>query len=280
MTPLRKRMIEDMQLVNLAPGTQEIYVNLVAAYARHYGKSPEDLGEEHVRSYLLYLTHRKAKSVAYGANAALRFLYKQTLNKNWKILNDRLPKRERKLPIVLSLDEVRQFFGQIDKLKYRAILMTAYAAGLRASEVTRLKVKDIDSQRMQIRVNQGKGRKDRYVMLSPKLLVVLREYWRAERPGQDWLFPGNPPTKPISPRVTKTALQRAAVNASISKHVTLHTLRHSFATHLMESGADLRLIQVLLGHRSLSTTARYLTVSQSTINATSSPLDLVLATTK
>lgn len=270
---LRKRMIEDMQRRNFAEGTQKCYVDAVAAYARHFWRDPADLGPEHVRSYLVYLSKLQTKSKARNANAALRFLYRTTLEKDWKILTEPFPKCAKKLPIVLSLEEMAQFFDALKKVKYRAILMTAYAGGLRASEVVRLKVGDIDSGRMQIRIEQGKGKKDRYVMLSPTLLTTLREYYRMERPGMDWLFPGNPPTGPITTRAALKVCQDAADSSGIGKHMTLHTLRHSFATHLLESGADIRLVQVLLGHASLNTTARYTHVSQRTINATQSPLE-------
>lgn len=272
MTPLRQRFIEDMQVRNLAETTQTVYVNLVAAYAKHFRKSPELLGPEDMRSYLVYLTTCRSKNTAHCANAALRFLYRYTLEKDWKILRDPFPKRESKLPVVLSVEEVAKFFDALQNTKYRAILMTIYAAGLRASEVVSLKVGDIDSGRMQIKVSHGKGGKDRYVMLSPVLLTILREYWRIEQPGRDWLFPGLPPTKAISTRAALKACQDAAATC-LKKHITLHTLRHSFATHLLENGSGIRLVQLLLGHRSLSTTARYLHISQQTINATPSPLD-------
>ena len=272
MTPLRQRFIEDMQVRNLAVTTQEVYVNAVAGYAMHFGSSPADLGPEDMRAYLVYLTTCRSKGTAHTTNAALRFFYRHTVERDWKILRDPFPKRASKLPIVLSIDEVKTFFDALPNIKYKAILMTIYAAGLRASEVVNLKVGDIDSGRMQIRVSQGKGSRDRCVMLSPALLTILREYWRAEKPGQDWLFPGLPSTKPISTRAVLKACQDAA-HGCLKKHITLHTLRHSFATHLLEHGTHIRLVQVLLGHRSLQTTARYMHVSQSMINATQSPLD-------
>jgi integrase/recombinase XerD len=173
---------------------------------------------------------------------------------------------------VLSLEEVQEFLNAIKSIKYRAILMTIYSAGLRSKEVVNLKVRDIDSKRMQIRVHQGKGRKDRYVMLSPTLLHVLREYWREERPGHDWLFPGSPSDRPITTRAVLKVCQCVA-QERLKRVITLHTLRHSFATHLLESGADIRLVQVLLGHNSLQTTARYTHISQAVINATASPFE-------
>ena len=182
------------------------------------------------------------------------------------------PKKQKKLPVVLSPDEVAQFFEAVASLKHRAILMTAYAAGLRVSEVVALRVDDIDSRRMVIRLRQAKGSKDRYVMLSPRLLAILREYWKADRPTQ-YLFPGNVPDRPITARTVEKAVPGAREAAGLGKHVTVHTLRHSFATHLLEAGTDLRIIQVLLGHRSLRTTAVYTHVSTATLQATQSPLD-------
>lgn len=278
MTALRQRMLGDMQIRNFRESTQKNYIEVIAKFAKHFWKSPTDLGPEHVRAYLLYLNRHKSEGMARQATAALRFLYTHTLEKNWKILRDPFPKSAKKLPVVLSLVEVARFFDALNETKYRAILMTVYAAGLRSSEAINLKVSDIDSQRMQIRVRQGKGRKDRYVMLSPTLLVSLREYWRTEQPGRDWLFPGVPSTKPISLRAVLNRVKRAAKISGITKSMTVHTLRHSFATHLLESGADIRLVQLLLGHRSLQTTALYTHVSQTRINATQSPLELLTMT--
>lgn len=279
MTPLRQRMIDDMKVRNFSEATQVLYINAVIRYAEYFWRSPADLGEEHIRTYLVYLTSKSVSS-AKTAYAALRFIYRQTLGKDWKILTAPWPKEERRLPVVLSLGEVAKFFDALTSTKYRAILMTIYAAGLRASEVVHLKVRDIDSARMQIRVRQGKGRKDRYVMLSPALLTILREYWRLTRPvGGDWLFPGSTPDRAISTGSVRQVCRKAA-KSCLKKRVSLHTLRHSFATHLLEGGADIRLVQVLLGHRSLNTTARYTHVSQKTINATQSPLDAVIATSK
>ena len=273
MTALRERMREDLQIRNYAETTQKTYLDAVARFARHFWKSPADLGPEHLRSYLLYLTRHKSKASARNASAALRFLYNHTLDKDWKILRDPFPKCERKLPVVLSLGEVARFFDALTHAKYRAILMTVYGGGLRSSEVVNLKVQDIDSARMQIRIRQSKGKKERRVMLAPTLLTCLREYWRVEKPGHDWLFPGEPSSKAISTRAVRLRVKRAAKEAGITKAMSIHTLRHSFATHLLESGADIRLVQVLLGHRSLQTTALYTHVSQARINATPSPLE-------
>jgi site-specific recombinase XerD len=281
MTPLRRRVIEDMKLRGLTEGTQNIYASAVAGFAEHFWKSPEVLNHEHIRSYLLYLIERDEVPKAKTVRSALKFLYNQTLRKNWEILLDPFPKKELRLPVILSVSEVAAFFDGLVSIKYRAILMTAYAGGLRASEVVGLKVKDIDSRRMQIAVRQGKGKKDRQVMLSPSLLTILREYWAVARPRYDWLFPGRDAEKPISTSSVRTVLKKASQDfEKRGKHLTIHTLRHAFATHLLESGADIRLIQILLGHRSIQTTARYTQVSQRLINATASPLEAVIALKK
>jgi integrase/recombinase XerD len=278
MTKLRRRMIEDMELRNLAPKTIEVYVQRVAAFARHYGRSPEALGPDEVRSYLIHLVQERHVSWSYYNQtvAALRFLYEVTLERQGVLQRIRCPKLPKKLPTVLSPDEVTRVFAAVASVKHRAILMTAYAAGLRVSEVATLRVDDIDSGRMVLRVRQGKGRKDRYVMLSPRLLAVLREYWKAARPS-DWLFPGDVPGRPLTEASVQRVCVRAARDAGLDKHVTVHTLRHSFATHLLEAGTDIRTIQVLLGHRNLKTTAIYTHVSQAAVEATQSPLDRLAA---
>lgn len=274
MTPLRQRMIEDMTLRNYADRTIKVYVKRVATFAEHFGKSPKRLNASDVRAYLLFLIQEKRVSWSYYGQAicAIRLLYRVTLGKDWVVEGVASPRKEQKLPVVLSLDEVTQFFEGITSLKHRAILMTAYAAGLRISEVVDLRVADIDSRRMIIRICQGKGRKDRDVMLSPRLLTVLRAYWKAARP-KDWLFPGRVPGRPITDGSVNRICIRAAENSGLGKHITIHTLRHSFATHLLEAGTDLRTIQVLLGHRSLRTTAIYTHVSAAALQATQSPLD-------
>jgi site-specific recombinase XerD len=208
------------------------------------------------------------------ATSALRFLYKVTLKRDWTPDDIPRPKKVFKLPVVLSPEEVAHFLACVDSLKQRTILTTAYAAGLRVSEVTHLKVQDVDSQRMMLRVDQGKGRRDRYVMLSPRLLEVLRSYWKVGRP-KTWLFPGDIPGLPISTGAVELACQKAHRAAGIAKPITPHSLRHAFATHLLETGTDVRRIQLLLGHRSLATTSRYLKIATSTVCATTSPLDLL-----
>src|SRR6201993_4829146 len=277
MTPLRQRMIEDMQVRNFSPHTQSTYVLQVSLFARYFSKPPDQLGPEEIRSYQVYLTNEKklAPGSILIAVAALRFLYKVTLHKDW-CLEDVIPapKKPQKLPIVLSPEEVLHFLGCVQSFKHRTILTICYAAGLRISEAVRLKVANIDSERMVIRVEQGKGQKDRDVMLSPKLLQILRSWWPVNKPKQ-WLFPGDRVDSCISSDAVELACQKAHQRCGIAKPVTPHSLRHSFATHLLESGTDVRTIQLLLGHRSLATTARYLRIANTKVCSTTSPLDLL-----
>jgi len=275
MTLLRQRMIEDMQVRNLAPHTQATYILHVSLFARHFRKSPELLGPEEIRDYQLYLTNQRklAPSSIVVTTAALRFLYNVTLKRGWNLEASILaPRQPKKLPVVLSRADVLHFLGCVEDIKHQAILTTCYAAGLRVSEAVRLKASSLDNQRMVIRVAQGKGHKDRYVMLSPKLLDTLRDYWRIVRP-QQWLFPGYL-GQPITTHAVEHACRKARLRGGISKPISPHSLRHAFAVHLLEAGTDLRTIQLLLGHRSLSTTARYLQIAAATVCATASPLDL------
>jgi len=277
MTPLRQRMTEDMQVRNLALNTQMSYVQQVSLFARHFDKSPEQLGPEDIRAYQVYLTNERKLSPGSVliAVAALRFLYKVSLKRDWSF-EDVIPapKKPQKLPVVLSPEEVLQFLDCVAGTKHRAILTTCYAAGLRISEAVRLTVSDIDSARMVIRVDQGKGQKDRYVMLSPKLLEILRQWWRVEKP-KPWLFPGDIPGRHISKDAVEQACQKARRRCPIPKPTTPHSLRHAFAVHLLEGGTDVRTIQLLLGHRSLATTARYLRIATSKVCSTTSPIDLL-----
>jgi len=277
MTPLRQRMIEDMQVRNLSPLTQTCYVQQVSLFARHFGKSPEVLGPEQIRSYQVYLANEKklAPGSILIAVASLRFLYKVTLHKDWSV-EDTIPapKKPQKLPIVLSPEEVVHFLSSVPSPKHRTILTTCYAAGLRISEAVRLKPTEIDSQRMVIRVDQGKGQKDRYVMLSPKLLEILREWWCIEKP-KTWLFPGDIPGRHITRFAVERACQQAHRASHISKPISPHSMRHAFAVHLLERGTDVRTIQLLLGHRSLATTARYLRIATTKVCSTTSPFDLL-----
>ena len=277
MTSLRQRMIEDMQIRNLAVHTQNTYVLQVSMFARHFSRSPEMLGPEEIRSYEVYLTNEKklAASSILIAISALRFLYKITLKKDWTFEEMiPAPKKPQKLPVVLSPEEVIQFLNCVAMTKHRVILTTCYAAGLRISEAICLRSPAIDSKRMVLRVEQGKGQKDRYVMLSPKLLGTLRDWWRVARP-QHWLFPGDKPNQHVSKDAVEQACQKAHRLCHISKPITPHSLRHAFAVHLLEQGADVRTIQLLLGHRSLATTARYLRIASSKVCSTASPLDLL-----
>ena len=277
MTSLRQRMTEDMQVRNLALNTQTSYVQQVSLFARHFNQSPEQLGPEDIRAYQVYLTNEKklAPGSILIAVAALRFLYKVSLKKNWAF-EDVIPapKKPQTLPIVLSPEEVLQFLGCVGATKHRAILTTCYAAGLRISEAIALTIPDIDSARMVIRVDQGKGQKVRYVMLSSKLREVLREWWRLEKP-KHWLFPGDLPGRHIGREAVELACQKAHRLCRILKPITPHSLRHAFAVHLLESGVDVRTIQLLLGHRSLTTTARYLRIATVKVCAATSPLDLL-----
>jgi integrase/recombinase XerD len=268
-------MLEDMRLRNFSTETQRSYIHYIADFAQHFGTPPELLGPEAIREYQLYLTEQR-KMAAQTVNcftAAAKFLYQTTLELPWSdrhFVRARVPA---KLPVVLSATEVSQFFSVIGVLKHRAVLMVCYGGGLRISEAVRLKPGDIDSRRMLIRIELGKGKKDRYVPLSPRLLTILREYWRRARPAAPWLFPAIKPYKHISPATIQQMCREAALLAGIDKRVTAHTLRHSFATQLLENGEDIRVIQVLLGHSRIDTTARYTQVSPKRMAATQSPLD-------
>ena len=276
MTPLRQRMLEDMSIRNFAENTQQSYLQQVSSFARYFHCSPDAMGPEKVREYQVHLVEdcKLAPSSIGIAVSASRFLYKVTLKQPWAPDEIAMPKKPFKLPVILSPEEVMRFLESVHSIKHRAILMAAYAARLWVSEATHLRVTDIDSQRMMLRVDQGKGQKDRYVMLSSRLLEELRSYWRAGRP-KTWLFPGDVQGQPITRDAVGQACQKAHRCSGIQKPITPHSLRHAFATHLLERGVDVRRIQLLMGHRSLSTTTRYLKVATSTICATTSPLDLL-----
>ncbi len=276
MTPLRQRMINDMKLESKPENTQRVYVQNVAALAKFYGKSPDQLSREQIRDYLVYLLDEKkyAPSTYRQILSSLRFFYRKTLGKDWLVPGIRFIRVEKKLPVVMSMQEVDRFFAALNSLKYRAIFMTAYACGLRVSEVVKLTASDIDSDRMMVRVQQGKGRKDRYVPLSVRLLAVLRAYWKAARP-KGYLFPGRNPGRHLSETTVWSNCKRGAKEAGLKKNIFTHTLRHSFATHHLENGTDLRTIQVLLGHKNLNTTAIYTHVSNKLIRSATSPLDLL-----
>jgi integrase/recombinase XerD len=275
MSPLRRRLIEDMQIRNLTPNTQRVYVAQVLQLARHFRKSPDLLGPGEIRTYLIHLIQQRrlAAGSVIVTVSALRFFYTVTLKRSWVIADD-IPagRQAKKLPVVLSQDEVARFLAAVANLKHRMVLTVCYATGLRISEAVRLTPASIDSKRMVIRVEQGKGRKDRYVMLSPKLLGMLRTYRDKTRPGE-WLFPGRWPGGPISPLSIDRTCREVRQQCGIGKPVTPHSLRHAFAVHLLEAGTNLRTIQLLLGHRNLSTTARYLMIATDKVCATVSPLE-------
>jgi integrase/recombinase XerD len=274
MTRLQQRYREDMSIRNFSPKTQQRYVECVSQFARYFNKSPEHLGPEEIRQYQVYLVQTKHRSVSLLKQTvcALRFLYRITLGKDWAINYIPYPRREKKLPEVLSPAEVALLLNSVINLKYRTALTVVYAGGLRLSEVLNLQLSDIDSRRNLIRVRQGKGRKDRYVMLSAKLLTVLRNYWKAERPSS-WLFPSPDKSRRLSNASLQVVVRKASRDSGLTKHVTVHTLRHCFGTHLLENGADIRTIQLLMGHASMQTTARYIHLSQSTVAAVPSPFD-------
>jgi len=278
MTPLRQRFIEDMQLRGLAPTTQRTYVHYVGAFAQHYRQSPEHLDLEAVREYQLHLINERKLSPnsVNCAISAVEMMYRVALEMPWGSGHFPRVSVPQRLPVVLSRDEVTKFFQHIPNIRYRAALMICYGAGLRIGEAARLKVEDIDSKRMVIRVQQGKGGKDRYTMLSSRLLEVLRSYWRCTWP-KEWLFPSFwRQDRPMNQSSLSQACRDASQESGIGKRITAHTLRHSFATHLMENGTDTRIIQVLLGHARIDTTARYTAVSVPAVASTQSPLDLPL----
>lgn len=278
MTRLRQMMLDELQRRNYSPSTIRSYIHAVEDFARYFGRSPYRLGPDHIRQYQAHLFRDRkllAGTIAIKT-AALRFLFVKTLKRPYLHEQIPFPKRPRSLPTVLGPDEVEQLIASAKNLMHRAMLMTLYATGLRRSELCQLKVSDIDSQRMVIRVRQGKGARDRDVLLSPKLLQTLREYWRWMKP-QTYLFPGLVKgwraDVPITPKVVWDAVVEARRRAGIQKHVTPHTLRHSFATNMLEAGADLRSIQMLLGHVDLADTAIYLHLSRRHLQAVASPIE-------
>jgi len=273
MSPLRRRMIEDMTIRKFTPKTQHDYVQGIKNFAAFLERSPDTASFEDVRRYQLHLAASGVGVPTINQTVStLRFFFRVTLGRPKIVEHTHAIHEPRKLPVVLSLDEVVRLLDAAPGLKYKAALSVAYGAGLRANEVVSLKVSDIDSKRMVIRVEQGKGGKDRYVMLSPHLLDLLRTWWKAARP-RGWLFPGRAPAQPMTTRQLNRACHAAAQMAEINKRVSLHTLRHSFATHLLEQKVDVRIVQVLLGHSKLDTTALYTHVATKTIGEVMSPLE-------
>jgi site-specific recombinase XerD len=274
---LKDRMEADLRLQNLRPGTQKAYLRYAYDFTRYHMKPPAEMGGEEVREYLLHLLDErelKPSTVKVYA-AALKFLYDVTLQRPDVVQSIRMPRVPRQVPEILSGSEVVTFLGSLESTKYRALVMTMYGAGLRVSEACRLQIDDIDSKRMVIRVQEGKGGSDRYAKLGERMLSVLREYYRQERPPGSYLFPGQPADRPISPDSVRRVVKKAVEACGISKKVTPHVLRHSFATHMLETGTDIRVIQVLLGHRSIRTTQLYTQVSTQHVSRTKSPLDLL-----
>jgi len=279
MTRLRKMMLEELQRRNFAESTTEAYIRAVKEFSQYFNSSPDRLGPRHIREYQASLFQKRKFSPNTVAQhlAALRFFYIKTLKKAWSITETPYPKRAVRLPTILSQEEVTRLIDAAHPPLHRTLLMTLYATGLRRAELAHLKVSDVDSQRMVIHVQGGKGRKDRDVLLSPKLLDELERHSHRLRPRSSvWLFPGRhvlTSDQPITSKVIYHACKQAARRAALSKKVHPHTLRHCFATHLLEAGADLRTIQRLLGHSSLEETAKYLHLSQRHLGATASPLD-------
>jgi len=269
-------MLEDLQIRNYAPTTVAAYIRSVAEFAKHFGKSPDLLGSEQIREYQLYLIKEKGVSLPSYIQAvcALRFFYTNTLHRPVSVDRIPLPRYEKKLPVILSRAEVKLLLETPKNLSHRAILATMYAAGPRISEVAKLKVSDIDSSRNVIWIRGGKGRKDRQVLLPPRLLELLHVYCCWKKP-KEWLFPGGIPGQPICSNSIFRACQKAVRKAGIVKPVHPHSLRHAFATHLLDAGVNLRTIQILLGHSKLETTARYLHVTDTAVRSTTSPLELL-----
>lgn len=274
---LQDRMDRELRIRGYAENTRKSYIGRMRCFVRHFMRSPDELTAEHVKQYQLFLT--KDKRVSWSTFnvhvCAIRFFYREVLRVDWNVEHIPYQKRGRKLPVILSGEEVRALLDTTTNLKHRALLMTLYSAGLRTGEAIHLQLADIDSGRMMIRVDEGKGRKDRYVMLSERLLLTLRRYWREYQPAL-WLFPGQDPSRPLTRGSVDKLFARARERAGIEKRVSPHSLRHAFATHLLERGVNIRVIQRLLGHRSLRSTEIYTHVAESYVRDTKSPLDDLL----
>lgn len=274
MSELRDKMIFDLELKGYSPGTVKLYLANVRNFAKYFNKSPELLGENEIRQYLHYCITEKHFSEIYvnTIHAALKFIYTKTLGRGWNSSKLSRLKQVRKLPVVLSQSEVKAILDETSNLKHKAILMTIYGAGLRVSEAANLEIKDIDSENMQIKVRKGKGKKDRYTLLSDTNLIILRQYFRKYQPST-FLFPGPDPIIPLSTRTIEKVIKASAKKAGITKAVTPHILRHCFATHLLEGGTDIYYIQRLLGHASINSTNLYLHMQRMDLINIKSPLD-------
>lgn len=276
MGKLKDKMKMDMELKNFSIRTIQAYLGCVEKFVVYYGKSPEELGHNEIRDYLYFLLKEKkaSQSAISQTYSALKFLYQRSLGRQWDSLKIPRGRKPKKLPLVLAKEEIQNIFSAIRNLKHRAIMMTIYSGGLRLGEVIHLKVSDIDSERLMIRVCQGKGNKDRYTLLGERALEMLRVYWEVYQPN-DWLFPSRKPNLPISSSTVQKAFKKALYESGIKKKVSVHTLRHSFATHLLEIGTDLYYIQRLLGHSSPKTTAIYLHVTRKDLTRVISPIDFL-----
>jgi len=276
MSELRKRMIRDMKLRNFSPTTQRGYLRAVAGLAEYYHRSPDRISTEEIQDYIVHLLSegKLAVGTCHAIITALRFFYIVTLEQNGASVTIPQIKRETRLPEILGSEQLERVFAAPRNPKHRVLLMTAYSGGLRVNELVHLKVTDIHSDRMMIRVDQGKGKKDRYTLLSKRLLSELRSYWKIKRPAV-WLFPGIKRHEPLCARMAQKVYAQAVAKAGITRKGGIHTLRHCFATHLLEAGQDIRTIQLLMGHSSILTTVRYLQVTSKTLQGTQSPLDLL-----
>ena len=285
-SPLRQRMIDDMRMRNFSPSTQRNYIRYVRDFAAYLQRSPDQASAEELRRYLLHLTDKGISATSYNANLpALKFFFQTTLDRPEVVRKLRTLPAPQRLPKVLSRDEVRRLLEATASLRYKAAFSIAYGAGLRVSEVVNLKVGDIDSQRMVLRVEQGKGKKDRHAQLSPVLLDTLRHWWREGKQRSQvldngWLFPSRDPVNPLSARQVSRVFKTAAAAAELDPKYSMHSLRHSYATHLLEDKVDIRIIQTLLGHSKIETTTRYTQVANSVLQEVTSPLDTLNPTTQ
>jgi integrase/recombinase XerD len=278
-SPLRQRMIEDMTMRRLCPKTQTQYIRAVRRLAKFLGHSPDTVNGDDLRRFQLHMVQVGLTPITINATViGVRFFLENTLDRPELVRKVRSVRVEHRIPVILGLDEATRLIAASPTLKYHTALSVAYGAGLRAGEVVALKSTDVDSERMTLRVQQGKGHKDRYAMLPPLLLERLRQWWRVAKPmgivrDGGWLFPGQNPINPIGPRMLNRAVHAAAQTAGIDKRVSMHTLRHCFATHLLEQGEDVRVIQVLLGHKKLETTATYTQVAAEVLRKVISPIE-------